>query len=110
MKTAKNKDMDQELKQQFEKFDQRFKSIDSRLNKMQNFMFEHLVTKQELSDLTSCVVKLEETVSRLIDSVDKLTIAVNKVVEDHTVLKHQVMVIQDWIREASKKIGIEFKL
>lgn len=95
--------MDTELKQHFEKVDQRF-------DRMEKFLFEKVALKEDLVDLAARMDKLEQTVSRLVDTVDKLTISVNKVVEDHTVLKHQMTAVQDWIREASKKIGIEFKL
>ena len=88
--------MDQELKTQ--------------LDRIENFLFEKVALNDDLSKLSERTGKLEEAVWRLTDSVDKLTIAVNKVVEDHTVLKHQMSVVQDWIREASKKIGIDFKL
>lgn len=88
--------MDQEQKEQ--------------LDKIEKFLFEKVALKEDLFELTERVDKVERAISRLTDSVDKLTIAINKVVEDHTVLKHQMAAVQDWIREASKKIGIEFKL
>lgn len=88
--------MDQEIKQEF--------------NSLKDFLRENMVTKAEFSELSARVAKLEESVNRLIDAVEKLTTAVNNIAQEHTVMKHQLMVLQDWARKVSEKIGVEFKL
>jgi predicted nucleic acid-binding Zn-ribbon protein len=102
--------MDLELKQQFEKLDQRLDKTDSKLDRMEKFIMGDLVTKQELSELTEKVTTLTESVNKLTTAVDNLAKRINDFDKEHAVLKHQVSAIQDWIREASKKVGIEFKL
>lgn len=69
-----------------------------------------MVTKDEFSELSVRVDKLEEAINRLVQVVEKLAASVNKISDGHTVLKHQMLVMQDWVRKAADKIGVEFKL
>lgn len=93
---AKIKHMDVELKEQ--------------LDRMEKFMFGQLATKQELSDISEKLTALTESVSKLTTAVDNLAKRINDFDQEHKALKHQVTVMQDWIRKASEKIGIDFKL
>lgn len=76
--------MDQELKLQFQKIDQRFDGLT-------NFLQKHMVTKEEFSELSVRVDKLEETVNKLVQVVEKLASAVNKILEEHTSMKYQLL-------------------
>ncbi len=95
--------MDTELKEQFEKIDKRFDNLTS-------FLQNNMVTKEELNALSGKVTKLEESVNRLTEAVEKLTVAVQNITKEHTVIKHQILIMQDWMRKAAEKIGVEFKL
>lgn len=84
--------------------------IEEKLGKMEKFMYEHLVTKQEHSELADKVMALTESVNKLITAVANFAKQVNDFDEHHKTQQHQITAMQDWIREASKKLGIEFKL
>lgn len=88
--------MDQDLKQQ--------------LDKIEKFLMEHMVTKEEFSEHKTQVAEIKDSVRKLTDAVEGLATLVKKYTDEHTTLKHQIMVMQDWIRKASEKLGIEFKL
>ena len=97
LENAKNQIfMDQELKQQ--------------LDRMEKFMFEQLVTKQEFSNLTDQVAALTESVNKLTSAVANLAKQISDFDQEHKTLKHQMMALQDWARKVSEKIGVEFKL
>ncbi len=88
--------MDQELKQQ--------------LDRMEAFLMNHMVTKEEFSQLGQKVDKIEQSVNQLTQSVERLATLVQKMMDEHTAIKHQMLAMQDWIRKAAEKIGVEFKL
>lgn len=88
--------MDQELKQQ--------------LDRMEKFLFEHVATKEELSELEVKVGNLTESINRLTSTVENLATQVKNFSQEHIVMKQQMLAMQEWIRKASEKIGIEFKL
>ncbi|MEK7618118.1 MAG: hypothetical protein AAB410_03145 [Patescibacteria group bacterium] len=81
-----------------------------KLEKMEKFMFQHLVTKQELSELADKVGLLTESVNNLTTTVANLAKQVHDYGEEHASIKHQLLIVQDWIRKAADKVGIEFKL
>lgn len=88
--------MDQDLKQQ--------------LDRIEKFMMEQLATKQEVSQLTERVNSLAESIERLTTSVANLAKQIHDFSQEHETLKHQLLAVQDWIRKAADKVGIEFKL
>ncbi len=88
--------MDQDLKQQ--------------LDRIEKFMMEHLATKQEVTELAGKLNTLTESVNKLTTAVDNLAKRINDFDDQNTTLKHQLLSLQDWAREVSKKVGIEFKL
>lgn len=92
--------MDAEIKQEF--------------NNLKDFLRENMVTKEEFTDFnkenSAKLSALTESINKLTTAVDNLAKRINDFDQEHKALKHQVSVMQDWIREASKKVGIEFKL
>src|SRR3989344_875837 len=81
-----------------------------KLEKLEKFMFQHLVTKQELSELADKVGLLTESVNNLTTAVANFTKQVNDFDQEHKSLKHQMLALQDWARKVSEKVGIDFKL
>ena len=88
--------MDSELKQQ--------------LDRMEKFLMQHMVTKEEFSELQSEVKEVKQSVHSLITSVEGLATLIKNYSEEHAAIKHQISVMQDWIRKVSEKVGVEFKL
>ena len=69
-----------------------------------------MVTKEEFSELSGKVNTLTESVNQLTTAVANLAKQVHDYGQEHSAMKHQLLMMQDWIRKASEKIGIEFKL
>lgn len=84
--------------------------IKEQLDRMETFLQKHMVTKEEFSELKLEVSEVKESVSKLITSVDGLVKLVKDMLEEHTSMKHQLLMMQDWMRKAADKVGIEFKL
>lgn len=99
--------MDIELKGQFEKFSARFDQIDSRLNNVQAFMMEYLVTKKEFdAKLADLPTKLD--FQNLVSVVDGYAKNVKDVGEEIVVLGEKANRIETWAKQAGTKLGVEY--
>ena len=91
--------MDQELKQQ--------------LDRIEKFLLEHVVTKEELLENNRRLeekLATKESVNNLTNSVDKFAKTVKDFEEEILATKDQMSRVQGWIRTAAKRLDIEFKL
>lgn len=91
--------MDQDLKQQ--------------LDRMEKFLLEHVVTKEELLENNKRLkeeLATKESVNILTSAVDKFAKTVRDFEAEHLSIKSQMLRMQGWIRNSADKIGVEFKL
>ncbi len=91
--------MDQELKLQ--------------LDRIEKFLLEHVVTKEELEERLGVMeqtIATKESVNNLTSAVDKFAKTVSDFESEHLAVKHQLLKVQDRVRVAAEKIGVEFKL
>ena len=117
--------MDPELKAQFEKFDSRFDQLDSRLettnsqmgsqfqdvysrlDRIQTFMMEHLVTRAELDERLSNL-PTKEDFQNLVTTVDGYARNVKEVGEEIVVLGEKANRLEAWAKQAGTKLGVEY--
>jgi phage-related tail protein len=67
-----------------------------------------LATKEDIRGLEERVSKLEESHQRLITSVDKLAKAVKDLQIEYVAVLTKVNRMEEWIKKASVKLGIDF--
>ena len=76
-------------------------------------MLEHIVTREELLENNKRLeekLATKESMNNLRDSVDKFAKTVKDFEEEILTAKEQMSRVQGWIRSASKRLDIEFKL
>jgi regulator of replication initiation timing len=71
---------------------------------------EVLATKEDIKDLGERVDKIEKTLESLLTSVDKLASNLQKYMEEQIIMKARVDKMEDWIKKAATKLGIDFSL
>lgn len=69
-----------------------------------------LSTKEDIKDIRSEIFELRESIKQLTNSVDSLAKSVKDLqVEYHAVL-NKINRMEEWIKKASSKLGIDFNL
>jgi hypothetical protein len=96
--------MDQELKDQFERIDQRFNKMDKRFE----VIIQNMVTKAELEEMRSELADKKD-IDRVLTAVDAIAKRSKDYDENVTVALSKLERIEHWIEDAAKKIGIEDK-
>ncbi len=67
-----------------------------------------LATKEDIKDVKSEIAELRESVRLLTNSVDALAKAVKDLQVEYAAVLVKVSRMEDWIKKASSKLGIEF--
>lgn len=99
--------MDPELKEQFKKLNTRFDRIDGRLDNVQSFMMEHLVTKLDL-DERSANMPTKGDFQNLVTHVDGYAKNVNGVSQEIIILGEKANRLETWAKQAGTKLGVDY--
>lgn len=99
--------MDSDIKEQFEKLNTRFDQIDSRLDNVQSFMIEHLVTKAELDERLANM-PTKEDFQNLVTHVDGYAKTVKDVSQEVVILGQKADRLETWAKQAGTKLGVEY--
>ena len=67
-----------------------------------------LATKEDIKELKAEINELRESLRMLTNSVDSLAKAVKDLQVEYSMVLSKVNRIEDWVKKASAKIGIEF--
>lgn len=88
--------------------DQELKNINTKLDKLTNFLAEHMVTKQELKSLKADLPTRADF-AQLQTSVDGLAKRYKNTDEEIQVFSERTSRMEAWIQRAANKIGVEYK-
>lgn len=86
----------------------RFDAIDAKLDRVIDTV-TFLPTRAEFSKLTDRVSRIEETLEKVLTSIDKLTKSVQDIVLENAVMRQQFARYDRWFKEISERLGIELK-
>ncbi len=67
-----------------------------------------LATKEDIKELRGEITELRESLNMLTKSVDNLAKAVRDLQIEYTAVLQKVNRIEEWIKKASAKLGIDF--
>jgi hypothetical protein len=84
--------------------DERFKQTDKRLDAI----IENMVTKTDLEETLKNYADKND-VNRILTAVDGIAKQMTIYNQELPAITHQLQTITDWIKEASKKIGVEYR-
>ena len=94
--------MDQELKDQFEKINTRFDSLTT-------FLQQHMLTKAELQEMRSELADKKD-IDRVLTAVDAIAKRSKDYDENVIIALSRLDRIEQWIQDAAKKLGIEYRI
>lgn len=88
--------------------DQQLTDISKRLDKLTDFLREHMVTKRELQDLRDDLPTRAEF-AQLQTSVDGIARLFKNTDQELLVVGERTSRMEKWIQRAADKIGVEYK-
>jgi hypothetical protein len=78
------------------------------LKTLRGFLSEHMLTKTEFAEIRTQLADKND-VNQILTSVDGIAKQMATYNQELPAITHQLQTITDWIREASKKIGVEYR-
>jgi predicted nucleic acid-binding Zn-ribbon protein len=93
--------MDQELPQEIKNLNERFDTLST-------FILDHVATKRDLQDLRKKLPSKDDF-SKLQTSVDGVAKSGKDNTDEIKVLGHQISRMEEWIKRAAPKLGVEYK-
>jgi hypothetical protein len=92
-----------------EYFDKAFKNTKKEIDGLQTFIRKHTVTNAELKEALAAQPSKKQ-VEKLTSAIDRLTKQTKDNTEERIVLEHRLETMQEWIKQAALKLGIEYKV
>jgi archaellum component FlaC len=99
--------MEADTKEQFDKLNARFDNIENRFGSLQNFMMEHLVTKQELEAVVQ-ELPTKADFQNLMTTVDGYAKQAKYISEEILILGEKANRLELWAKSVSTKLGVEY--
>jgi hypothetical protein len=82
--------------------------LDQKFENLHGFLGEHMATKTDLEELRSELASKED-INQVITAVDGIAKQMQTYNEEMPAIQQQLRDMKDWIMEAAKKIGVEYK-
>ncbi len=99
----------QSLNTRFDGVDKRFEKSDQQVKSIKDFLYKEMPTKQEMEERFS-ELPTKQNFSNLQTSVDSYAKKADLYYQEMAVMRHRMERMEDWIKLAAPKLGVEYKV